>query len=48
MNNIEFKDVEQKVDELSARVSKIETIDDVSGKQKELAELEKISAEVGG
>ena len=45
MNNIEFKDVEQKLDELAARVAKIETIDDISGKQKELAELEAASAD---
>ena len=41
MNNIEFKDVEQKVAELAARVAKIETIDDIPGKKAELAKLEK-------
>ena len=45
MNNIEFKDVEQRLDELVARVNKIETIDDIFGKRKELAELESVSAE---
>lgn len=44
MNNVEFKDVEQQVNDLSARVAKIETIDDIAGKQRELAELEAISA----
>ena len=45
MNNIEFKDVEQKVAELAARVAKIETIDDIPGKKAELAKLEKESAD---
>ena len=45
MNNIEFKDVEQKIAELSQRIAKIETIDDIAGKKEELARLEKISAE---
>ena len=44
MNNIEFKDVEQKLADLKTRVAKIETIDDISGKERELAQLEKISA----
>lgn len=45
MNNIEFKDVEQKLEDLSARVAKIEIIDGISGKQKELADLQYISAD---
>ncbi len=45
MNNIEFKDVEQKIEELAARVAKIETIDDIAGKSDELAALEKTSAD---
>lgn len=45
MNNIEFKDVEQKIDELAARVAKIEAIDKVADKQTELAKLQKVSAE---
>ncbi len=44
MSNIEFKDIEQKLDDLRARVAKIEAIDDIAGKQRELAELEKVSA----
>ena len=44
MNNIEFKDVEQKIDELSARVAKIQAIDKVAEKQAELAQLQQISA----
>ena len=43
MNNIEFKDVEQKIDELSARVAKIQAIDKVAEKQTELARLQQIS-----
>ncbi len=45
MNNIEFKDVEQKIDELSTRVAKIEAIDKVADKQQELASLQQRSAE---
>ncbi len=45
MNNIEFKDIEQKLEELAARVAKIETIDDIAGKKQELADLEKTSAD---
>lgn len=45
MNNIEFKDVEQQLEALAQRVSKIETIDDISGKVTQLASLEKISAD---
>ncbi len=45
MNNIEFKDVEQKIDELSARVAKIQAIDKVADKQAELTRLQQISAE---
>ena len=45
MNNIEFKDVEQKIEELSVRVAKIEAIDNVPDKQKELAQLQKTSAD---
>lgn len=44
MNNIEFKDVEQKIEELSARVSKIEAIDKIADKQTELARLQQVSA----
>ena len=44
MNNIEFKDVEQKIEELAERVAKIEAIDKVSDKQKELASLQQLSA----
>lgn len=43
MNNIEFKDAEQKIEELSARVSKIEAIDQVAAKQTELARLQQLS-----
>ena len=45
MINIEFKDVEQKVEELSSRVAKIETIDNIASKRQELAALEKESAD---
>ena len=45
MNNIEFKDVEQILDNLSARVDKIESIDDISGKKQELAALQAQSAD---
>jgi len=45
MNNIEFKDVEQQLDELEQRIAKIETIDAIAGKKTELARLEKIAAE---
>ncbi len=45
MNNVEFKDVEQQLEQLSARIAKIETIDDVPGKQKELANLEHVAAD---
>ena len=44
MNNVEFKDVEQKIEELSARVSKIKSIDKVAQKQQELASLQQVSA----
>ena len=43
-NNIEFKEVEEKLNDLSARVAKIESIDDIPGKQKELAALQEQSA----
>ena len=45
MTNIEFKDIEQKLEELSARVAKIETIDNLASKRQELATLEKESAD---
>ena len=45
MNNIEFKDIEQKLEGLSARVAKIESIDDIAGKKKELAALQELSAD---
>ena len=44
-NNIEFKDVEQKIEDLAARVAKIESIDDIAGKQQELASLQAQSAD---
>ena len=44
MNNIEFKDVEQQLENLTARVAKIETIDDIAGKTAELATLERTAA----
>lgn len=44
MNNVEFKDVEQKIEELAARVAKIEAIDRVADKQRELAVLQQRSA----
>ena len=44
MNNIEFKDVEQKIAELAERVAKIEAIDQVPQKQQELAALQAQSA----
>lgn len=45
MNNIEFKDVEQQLENLTQRVEKIETIDDISGKTQQLAVLEKTAAD---
>ena len=45
MNNIEFKDVEQQLEQLGQRICKIESIDDISGKEKELASLEELSAD---
>ena len=45
MNNIEFKDIEQQLENLAARVAKIETIDDIPGKTAQLAELEKKAAD---
>ena len=45
MTNIEFKDIEQKIEELSARIAKIEAIDNLAAKRAELAVLEKESAE---
>lgn len=42
--NIEFKDVEQHIAELQARVSKIEEIDNIASKKEELARLEQLSA----
>ena len=45
MNNIEFKDVEQQLEGLAARIAKIETIDDIAGKKQELAGLEKTAAD---
>ena len=44
MNNVEFKDVEQKIEELAERVAKIEAIDRVADKQTELAKLQQLSA----
>ena len=44
MNNIEFKDVEQKIEDLSSRVAKIETIDKIAEKKTELSRLEQLSA----
>ncbi len=45
MNNVEFKDVEQNLENLAARVAKIETIDDILGKESQLAILEKTAAD---
>ncbi|MBR4681811.1 MAG: peptide chain release factor 2 [Elusimicrobiaceae bacterium] len=45
MINIEFKDVEQKLEELSARVVKIETIDNIAAKRQELSALEAQAAD---
>lgn len=45
MNNIEFKDVEQKIEELTSRVAKIESIDNISAKEQELSTLQKESAD---
>ena len=45
MNNIEFKDVEQKIEELSERVTKIKTINAIADKQQELLRLQKESQE---
>lgn len=44
MNNLEFKDVEQQLEQLAARVAKIETIDDIAGKRQEIVRLEEIVA----
>lgn len=44
MNNIEFKDVEQKIEELSERVVKIQAIDKIADKQTELVSLQQLSA----
>ncbi len=44
MSNVEFKDVEQKIEELTSRVAKIEEIDKVADKQTELTKLQQISA----
>ena len=45
MNNIEFKDVEQKIEELTSRVAKIESIDNISAKEQELSALQRESAD---
>ena len=45
MNNIEFKDVEQKLQDLKSRVDKIESIDNIAGKRQELAALQEESAD---
>ncbi len=45
MNNIEFKDVEQQLANLTERVHKIKTIDDIDGKKQEITRLEKQSAD---
>ena len=45
MNNIEFKDVEQQITELIARIKKIESIDTIPAKKEELASLQKESAD---
>ncbi len=45
MNNIEFKDVAQKIEELAQRVAKIQAIDKVPQKQEELAHLQAVSAD---
>ena len=43
--NIEFKDVEQQIDALRARVAKIEQLENPAAKQAELAQLESRSAD---
>lgn len=45
MNNIEFKDVEQALDALDARVAKIKTIDAIEDKKTELAAQQALAAE---
>ena len=45
MNHIEFKEVEQQLANLAARVAKIETLDDIAGKRTELEKLEETSAD---
>ena len=45
MNNIEFKDVEQKLQDLKSRVDKIESIDNIAGKRQELSALQEESAD---
>lgn len=44
MNNIEFKDVEQKIADLAIRTNKIETIDKISEKRTELSQLQQESS----
>ncbi len=44
MNNIEFNEVAQQINELSARVAKIEAIDKIAEKQQEVTRLEQLSS----
>ena len=45
MNNIEFKEVEQQIETLAERIEKIRAIDDIAGKQQQLAQLEQVAAD---
>lgn len=45
MNNIEFKEVEQQIEALAGRIDKIRAIDDIEGKQQQLAQLEQVAAD---
>lgn len=45
MNNIEFKDAQNKLDELSARLEKINRVDDIAGKKEELARQEALASD---
>ena len=44
MNNIEFKDVEQQIEQLRQRVEKIQALENTADKQAELARLQQVSA----
>lgn len=45
MNNIEFKDIENKLQELGTRLAKIERVDDIAGKRDELTAQENLAAD---